>query len=214
MASSGSGGMQKGKAYERKVAKYLSNWWKPFKFSRVPQSGAYRGANESEFAGDIATEPASRFPFVVECKHREGGWTLESVLLNKLDVRNWWAQCVGDARRVKRSPLLIFTRNYADDFVMIPYREDVYEEIVQRKDPVMRTVVTYKDEVTLVEESFDVLVTTIGGLTKFSKDYLIDRYSGDGWEAATLIEYETSSQEEEKDLGEEIGSLLDKVRNL
>lgn len=213
-AKSGSGSLNKGKAYERKTAKMLSEWWTPYKFSRVPQSGAYRGANESEFAGDIATDPASKFPFVIECKHREGQWTLESAVLNRHEIGVWWQQVVGDARRVKRSPLLIFTRNYAEDFVMVPYLEGVYEVLLQKRHPVMRTVITYKDATTLKEESFDVLVTTFTGFSTLRRQYLIDLYTGPEWESYSLVQYTDEEIAEEDCAVESISNLLDKVKNL
>lgn len=108
---------EKGKGYELKVAKILSAFWGE-KFNRTPCSGALRWGTDNRIAGDIVCPPESLFPFSVECKCHEG-WTLEQVLKGTGEAESWWHQCMGDCERVNRKPLLIFSKNFAPNFMMI-----------------------------------------------------------------------------------------------
>src|SRR5690606_21174130 len=119
MASQGRGAKAKGAAYENKVAKMLSKYWGG-KFHRVPASGGLQWGNDHRVAGDIVAPPEADFPFVVECKKQEG-WVMEHIFLDIGKPREWWKQAVNDARRVGKTPMLVFSRNRAKDFVMLPY---------------------------------------------------------------------------------------------
>lgn len=185
MASTGKGSKTKGSSYERKVAKKLSTWWGD-EFQRTPASGGLRWKSDNNVIGDIVPSPTANFPFVVECKHQEGGWTLESVILNKLNVKEWWSQVVADGRRGKKTPLLMFTRNYAEDFVMMPYSEEVYQKLLDREHPLMRTCVAYTEEITGQEERFDVIVTSYTGFTSFEPEYWKKNYMAD-WDTVTRL---------------------------
>lgn len=176
---------QKGSNYERKVAKLLSSWWGS-EFHRTPASGGLRWGEDNNVAGDIVTPPSANFPYVIECKNREGGWTLESIVLDKHDIKNWWAQVVADARRVKKTPVLIFTRNRAEDFIMLPFKEDMYQKLEENDKPAMRTYIEYTDDLTTQKERFDILITTMSGLTQFDKDYVWDNAFED-WEDKTRL---------------------------
>jgi hypothetical protein len=111
------------------------------------------------------------FPFVIECKKHEG-WILDHVLLNTGEPKTWWSQVVMDARRVKRVPILIFSRNRAKNFVMVPYENLLYHDLTQQGNhDVMRTSVTIKnirDEIQI----FDVIVTTLDTLAMLPIDNL------------------------------------------
>lgn len=195
IASQGSGAKKKGASYELKTAKALSLWW-GFTFQRTPGSGSLHWSAENNVAGDIVAGPSSGFPFVVECKNQEGGWTIESLLLKNVQMSNWWAQVVSDSRRVERIPLLMFTRNRAKDFVMIPYDEEIYHSLILGKHEVMRTIVTIKDELTLKTESFDVMVFLYSGLTSFKPEFFIKKYKKYNWEAKTLVKFPNEQTEE------------------
>lgn len=173
----------------------MSLWW-GYTFHRTPGSGSLHWQSENNVAGDIVAGDSSGFPFVCECKHQEAGsWTLESIILGKHDVKYWWQQVVADARRVNRVPLLMFTRNRADDFVMLPYDENLYMDLQLSKQVVARTIVTYTDKMTQVTESFDVLVTNYTGLSSLPPRYYIGWAKETNWEEQSLIIYPDKPEE-------------------
>lgn len=209
IASQGRGAKTKGANFERKTAKALTTWWgNEHPFHRTPGSGSLHWSAENNVAGDIVVAASAKFPFVVECKHHEGNWTIESVLLNKHDIKNWWSQVITDSRRVKRVPLLMFTRNRAEDFVMLPYTEEMYSKYVTDKQTVMRTVVTYTDEMTKKSESFDVLVTTFKSFSSFEPEYYKEWAKDLDWEESSLIKY---PKEDEKI--DSVNDLLKELKN-
>jgi hypothetical protein len=121
----------KGSEYERKIARLLGKWFGE-EFHRVPQSGGLRWGTDSRVAGDIVTHPESKYPFTTECKKREK-WDLEQVLKGTGDVEDWWQQSVNDSERVHLKPILIFSKNFAPDYLMI--RVDDFMKVVPEKVP-------------------------------------------------------------------------------
>lgn len=119
----------KGSSYELKIAKALGAWYGE-DFNRVPASGGLRWGDDNRVAGDIATPVDSNFPFTVECKKREK-WDLEQVLKGTGDVESWWLQSTSDSIRVNTRPLLIFSKNFAPDFLMITLED--FDEILHKK---------------------------------------------------------------------------------
>lgn len=85
--------------------------------------------------------------------------------------KDWWEQVVSDGRRVKLTPILIFSRNRAKDFVMIPYSEDMYVKLSTYGRDVMQTEVTIKN-IREEVQSFQVIVTTMDTFSKVDKDYI------------------------------------------
>lgn len=162
----------KGAKYELDVSKLLTEWWGGGKFSRVPASGGLHWGDDQRVAGDIIPPPEADFPFVVECKKREG-WTMEHILLDIGQPREWWEQVVTDGRRVKLTPLMIFSRNRAKDFVMIPYNQSIFNMLVSYSNNVMITPITttnIRDEL----EEFYVIVTTYETFTQVPIDSIRD----------------------------------------
>lgn len=107
----------KGSEYERKVAKSLSKWWgEPFQ--RTPMSGGLHWKNDNRVAGDIVTPNDSKFPFTIECKKREN-WTIEQLIKETGDIEKWWGQVLNDCERSRMKPMLIFSKNFAPDYVMV-----------------------------------------------------------------------------------------------
>lgn len=162
----------KGANYERHVAKLMSDWWGG-KFSRVPASGGLQWGSDQRVAGDIVPPPEADYPFVVECKKREG-WSMEHILLDIGEPRKWWHQVVMDARRINKVPLLIFSRNRAKDFVMVPYDTELYQQLGE--DVEFESGVTTVTIENIREETqiFQVIVTTFDAFSKFSKETLRD----------------------------------------
>lgn len=180
MASSGAGSKRKGSSYERAIAKKFSAWWGGT-FARTPGSGSLHWGSDQRVAGDIIAPQGMDFPFVIEAKKREG-WLMEHVLLDIGDPRQWWAQVVGDARRVGLVPILVFSKNRAKDFVMLPYDSWLYGRLLFLGNDHMRTTVTIKnvrDEI----QKFDVIVTTFDTLSKISPDDLRDYANSVEWDA-------------------------------
>lgn len=196
----------KGNRYELQIAKTLTKWW-GHEFNRVPQSGGLGWERDNRIAGDIVPGPNADFPFTVEAKHREGGWTLESIILGRHDIKNWWAQVVRDSREVDTIPLLMFTRNYAEDFIMIPYKEQIYNDLVEEKQPVMRAAIEYEIELTKQTELFDVLVTTQEGFMGFTPDY---------WRNVGLEDWDevTRLSDDIEDVEEDINDTLNKLNDI
>lgn len=202
---------RKGASFELKTAKALGAWWED-EFQRTPASGGLRWKSDNNVIGDIVASPSSRFPFVVECKHREGNWTLESLVIGKHEIKDWWAQVVEDGRRGHKTPLLMFTRNYAETFVMIPFKQEVYDTLVDKDLPVMRTHVKYTDKLSEVEERFDVLVTTLAGLTSFDKQYWIENPMKD-WDEQTRLSSPIEPKTEEE-VVEDFSDMLEKLKKI
>jgi hypothetical protein len=172
MASQGRGARAKGSGYELKIAKKLSPIWGGT-FARTPGSGSLHWGSDQRVAGDIIAPPEVDFPFVVECKKHEG-WIMDHVILDSGDPRKWWAQVVTDARRVHKVPMLIFSRNRAKDFIMIPYDDSLYESLTLGATDSARTFVTIEN-IRGESQRFDVIVTTFDSLfiidTAFLREY-------------------------------------------
>lgn len=188
------------------MAKALGAWWGE-DFHRTPGSGGLHWSAGHNVAGDITVPDHSGFPFVVECKNQEGGWTLESVMLDKHTIKDWYAQVVEDARRVNKVPMLIFTRNYADEFVMMPYNEDNYKSFQEAKQPVMRTSVEYEVEISNSTERFDVMITTVEGLTSFEPEF---------YNPSNLLDWDevTRLSDDIEDVEEDINDTLNKLNDI
>ena len=116
---------QKGNNFETKIARILSKW------SYGDENVLVRNANSGSMAkfrqhnvpgGDvIQVKPEyPEFPFSVECKHHKG-FDIEKLLFesSKSKEVKAWAQCLNDAVKVNKIPLMVFRKNYGDIFVCI-----------------------------------------------------------------------------------------------
>lgn len=118
-------GRAKGVGGELEVAKLLERWWGQVepgcRFVRVPMSGGWGTPTlrpDFKASGDIATN-ASRFPFTVEVKRREG-WSWERlVACRPSPVWGWWRQAQAQAGECGLEPLLWFRRNRERARVMV-----------------------------------------------------------------------------------------------
>ncbi len=115
----------KGNKFENDVCRKLSTWAGvspstpieklPFRrrtTSVVPVVGHWRGA------GDLVVAEAVSFAFCVECKKHEG-WVLDHLFLPSSRLWDWWDQTRSQAERADLRPLLVFTRNFQPDYVML-----------------------------------------------------------------------------------------------
>jgi Holliday junction resolvase len=114
-------GRQKGASFERKVAKFVSDWW-GIDAHRTPQSGGLRWSKDARVTGDIVAPADSNFPFSIECKKHEG-WTLENLLKGTGEITDWWKQAHADAQKVDKLPLLIFSKNRSPVYFMLPVEQ-------------------------------------------------------------------------------------------
>lgn len=197
----------KGDVFERKIAKELGNWWGA-KFNRTPQSGGASWGADNNAVGDIVTPPHAGFPLVIECKHREN-WTMDNVLLNNREPHTWWEQVIGDSSTVDKTPCLIFTRNRAKIYVALPYLDVVYKDLREQAFPVMRTdFIT--ENIQKDKLHYDVLITTIDGLTSLKPSYIINHYGKITVEPYKTVQSNISkaSNKEDDDL---IDDLLDNI---
>lgn len=107
----------KGANFERKVAKTLSDW-SGLELRRTPLSGGWAKHNPNA-VGDIACiDIHNEFPLCVECKCGQG-WELESVFRGKCKLfESWWKQATDNCPAGK-IPVLIFSKNYSEDWVML-----------------------------------------------------------------------------------------------
>ena len=126
----------KGDAFQRKIAKFLSEKLAPRIFISTSQSGGRVGGSNygkvghkfgaaelSLYAGDIACSNESEtggFPYTVECKHYKTQPFLGTVLEGKGDIPGWYAQSKTDAHKCGKYPMLIMHWNHAPTYVMIP----------------------------------------------------------------------------------------------
>lgn len=202
----------KGNTYERKIAKVFTNWWGHDHY-RVPASGALNWASDMNISGDITTIPEAHNPFVMELKNRQtGNWTLESVVLGVHDVHNWWAQVVRDATETHKVPLLIFTRNRAKDFIMLPYSDFIYTKFENADLPSMVTTIHYKNETTDTIYYYRVFVSTLDSFMSFEPKFWKDYYPynvkdksytinsfGESWSKESFIKQETNTDETSTD---------------
>jgi hypothetical protein len=93
-------------------------------------SGGLHWKDDNRVAGDIVTPPDSLYPWTTECKKREG-WDLEQVLKGTGEVEKWWQQSVNDGLRVNLKPLLIFSKNFAPNYLMLTV--DDFMSVIKQK---------------------------------------------------------------------------------
>jgi hypothetical protein len=126
---------QKGNAFERFVANYLSERFesivgKPKGFIRKPDSGSYFGGknqtriethlSEMQTFGDIIAP--NDFLWSIEAKHYKTPLTLSGILNQKnADLDRWIEQASQDAYNAGKLPLIIIKYNNVDPFVLIRY---------------------------------------------------------------------------------------------
>lgn len=134
------GGALKGGEYERVICRKLTEWItgkeKPEIFWRSASSGAkatqdYKRGHKSKMGGDIVAidERGQWFTdeFSIECKDRGDYGNLDLLLWGKGDFLKWWTQCVDDAKKSKKQPLMIFKRLWKPNMVAHWLHPHIYE---------------------------------------------------------------------------------------
>lgn len=119
------GGKFKGRSYENDLANMFTEW-SGLKWKRVPMSGGFQ---KSVVTGDIfcvaeyendSEKDKIWIPFSLEAKKRQS-WDLVQFFKDsdKFTVKDWWEQSSTDALLSKKYPVVIFTKNYCPDFIML-----------------------------------------------------------------------------------------------
>jgi hypothetical protein len=142
-ASQGKGGKIKGSSFERKISKLFTQWWNDAgfegTFDRVPASGGiYRKVERSDYIGDISCTP-DVFSATIECKCTES-WEYTELFSETIarkpkliqkgknigkpnspsGIGEYWWQSCEEGFRASKIPLLIFTKNYHKDLIIVP----------------------------------------------------------------------------------------------
>jgi len=98
---------QKGKRFELKIAKDLAKRFKT-DIKRTPNSGGL------SFKGDILTTSGILSEYSWECKNQE-----------KLNIWKALQQSEGDARGTLKTPVVVFTKNFENDYIALKYDDFV-----------------------------------------------------------------------------------------
>jgi hypothetical protein len=117
-------GKRVGVAFEKKIIKRLGLWWAgdPLSLYRSHGSGGRSTLLHLEsglYSGDVipVKDAAHPWPFSIEIKKSET-FTLESILLSEKSLFfAFWKQCVGDAKRSKKIPVLVCGKNHREPLV-------------------------------------------------------------------------------------------------
>lgn len=100
---------RKGKTGEKKARQVLQEWT-GLEFAGVPASGGLRWKKAENICGDIiCTDAIHRFDFSVEVKNYKD-INFEHLLtpkVNSIILDEFWPQCISDAERGKKLPLLM-----------------------------------------------------------------------------------------------------------
>jgi hypothetical protein len=127
-------GKAKGSAFERNICKDISSAFK------VEVQEVYRSINSGghkDAFGDISMSAAlaKKFPFSIECKFWKNV-NLHDLFLPwakmpkpKNRFRYWWTQCVRDAAKCGRTPLLVFKANNATVLVAVVMKDLTKEQV-------------------------------------------------------------------------------------
>jgi hypothetical protein len=133
----------KGGAFENEICKELGRWWSDGQrddiFRRTAGSGGKAtsrwkgGKNTANEYGDISFSDEIGKPFIdrynIECKTGYASkikWDVLDIIDSKQKetiLEKFWHQCVDDAQKSNRIPLLIFRRNGRQKCICMDYKE-------------------------------------------------------------------------------------------
>lgn len=197
----GKGRVNKGKTYERKIAKILSNAFKT-DVQRTGGSGAYRGIetayNESEtvgksgFVGDLFfpnTHPMSLFNY--ELKNHDKV-SVTNIIKSTGEMQTFINQVITDSTRLggvgHTNPCLIIHVKNEDDYVLIPYEPHVYNQLV--KDSLC-SIIMLNHNINKLKFSnkentdyiyhYQMILTNLDGFTKIDPKLVSKYYKNLNW---------------------------------
>ena len=107
---------KKGSKNEREVAK-LFHKWTGYEFARTPQSGGLHWKKQNT-VGDIVCiddRHGRKFPFSIECKFHQNiefSHLIDGTIGKNINkIIPFWEQCLGDAIKVNKTPILFMRKN-------------------------------------------------------------------------------------------------------
>jgi hypothetical protein len=116
------GGKAKGSSFEREVSKILTKWCsgqdEEYWFWRTPSSGAISTITNGngELSGDIiallpeGTFMTSRFSIEVKTGYPKSSFHKHLKGVKNDEIKSFWEQCVNDANRANKLPMLIYKK--------------------------------------------------------------------------------------------------------
>lgn len=194
MQGNGHTRVSKGKNYERKVAKELSNAFKT-DVERTGGSGAYRGIqteyNQSEEAGKVGFVGDLFFPndhplsiFNYELKNHDKV-RLTNIFNNSGEIPSFLEQVITDSNRLggvgATAPCLIIHVTREDDYVVFPYNASVYSDLVT-KGPVMIKVMGFYQKRTGLTYRYQMLITNLNTFEQVNPEQIQQVYSKLDWD--------------------------------
>lgn len=124
---------RKGKRYESRVAKLLTDFTK-VNFRKIPSSGGFNKFGgvvvaKHVFTGDVCCDNSS-FKYSVEAKNRQD-INIATIIKNPSTspLSKYWYQCVEDANSNNKKPIMFFKPNNQSDFICISQKDDVYDKL-------------------------------------------------------------------------------------
>jgi hypothetical protein len=121
----------KGKRYERHIAKILTDFT-GVNFRKIPGSGGFNKTGgvvvaDHAFSGDVICDDPG-FLYSIEAKNRKN-YTLTSLIKSPptAPFTEGWYQCLEDAKRTSRKPIMFFKPNHNDDWLC--FRESDFLEL-------------------------------------------------------------------------------------
>lgn len=200
---SGSARHSKGSKRELSVSKELSKWSGEH-FMRTLQSGAggTRAVDDLRMTGDIFAPLGSKNSFSYEVKDHKAT-TLENVFMNTGEIPSFWEQCTTDCRRVKKfgySPMLIFHIDRRGDFVLMPYLDWTFDQLVKNNQRVAKLITYYTIKRTGVRYDFDTLLTNMDGLQSLDAQDTFKHYHNLNWDSKHTTQDVLSPEQEVDEL--------------
>lgn len=205
MARKGRSAVYKGKDFERLISKKLSKAFKT-NVSRTPMSGSWRGSDneystheDNRLLGDLF------FPlhhplniFNIELKNHDDV-KLRTIFINGVQIQDFIDQVVTDAnRKVGYSvPVLIIHISREDDYVILPYQNDMYFSAIHLGYPVFRSILHSKDKMHNRINYYDCIITNLKCFMAQSVSDLANWYSDVDWDC--LNKKQTKSEVEDVD---------------
>lgn len=148
---------RKGKTYERRCAKILTEFT-GVNYRSTPGSGGFNKfggvtIREELFCGDLICDSPD-FRYCIEAKNRES-FSFTALLKSPSTAAftKWWHQCVTDAKAVGLEPLMFFKPNNRDDFIVMT-KEEWFPRYNHLECPHL-TIMCYTQPLTLSIEKKD-----------------------------------------------------------
>jgi hypothetical protein len=122
---------KKGNSFERNIAKLLSKW-SNLNFKRTPLSGGWAKTGDIT---PISPIDMVSFPFNIEIKKYKH-WDLNQILTTnfKCKIYKWWDQCINDAIKSNKTPLLIMGRDNDDTYCLC--YNDTFNQFFCKNPPI------------------------------------------------------------------------------